>query len=131
MGCDIITSSVTLPRHTYVVYRKDYVGRTLTLQNRMNGNIRLRLQAILEDNGDFTIYGCDRGPKNDDGDRFEYIWEFMVKGANVPELVRLLGGTDGDDLLKIIERDWKPVQGEGLERRIRESEIPYNLDIDR
>ena len=107
------------------------MGRTLTLQNRVNGNIRLKLQAILEDSGDFTIYGCDRGPKNAVGDRFEYIWEFMVKGANVPELVRLLGGTDGDDLLKIIERDWKPVQGEGLERRIRESELPYNLDIDR
>ena len=61
--------------------RRDLMGRALTLQNRMNGNIRLRLQAILEDNGDFTIYGCDRGPKNDDGDRFEYIWEFTVNAC--------------------------------------------------
>ena len=96
----------------------------------MNGNIRIKLQAVLEDNGDFTIYGCDRGSKNTDGDRFEYIWEITVKAANVPEIITLLGGTDGDDLLKIIEQDWKPVQGEGLEKRIRESEIPYNLEVD-
>ena len=106
------------------------MGRTLTLQNRMNGNIRLKLQAILEDNGDFSIYGCDRGPKNADGDRFEYIWEFTVKALHVSELITLLGGADGDDLLEIIERDWKPVQGEGLEKRIRESEIPYGFFID-
>ena len=95
----------------------------------MNGNIRIKLQAILEDNGDFTIYGCDRGPKNADGDRFEYIWEFIVKDLHVPELVRLLGGTDGDDLLEIIERDWKPVQGEGLEKKIRENGIPFSFDM--
>jgi len=106
------------------------VGRTLTLQNRMNGNIRLRLQAILEDNGDFTIYGCDRGPKNDDGDRFEYIWEFTVNALHIPGLITLLGGADEDNLLEIIERDWKPVQGEGLEKRIRESGIPYGFFID-
>ena len=39
-------------------------------------------------------------------------------------------GTDGGDLLEIIERDWKPVQGEGLEKRIRESGIPYNVSTD-
>jgi hypothetical protein len=96
----------------------------------MNGNIRLKLQAILEDNGDFTIYGCDRGPKNVDGDRFEYIWEFTVKALHVSEIVTLLGGADGVDLLEIIERDWKPIQGEGLEKRIRESGIPYGFFID-
>ena len=96
----------------------------------MNGNIRLKLQAILEDNGDFTIYGCDRGPKNAVGDRFEYIWEFTVKALHVPEIIALLEGTDRDDLLEIIERDWKPVQGEGLEKRIRESGIPYGFFID-
>ena len=106
------------------------MGRTLTLQNRMNGNIRLKLQAILEDNGDFTIYGCDRGPKSADGERFEYIWEFTVKALRVPEIIALLEGTDGGDLLEIIERDWKPVQGEGLEKRIRESGIPYNVSTD-
>ena len=53
-----------------------------------------------------------------------------MKAAYVPEIITLLGGTDGDDLLKIIEQDWKPVQGEGLEKRIRESEIPYNLEVD-
>ena len=131
MGCDIITSIVTLPRHTYVVYTKDYVGRTLTLQNRMNGNVQLRLQAILEDNGDFTIYGCDIEPRNPDGERFEYIWEFTVKSSHVPELVTLLGGMDGDDLLAIINRDWKAVQGEGLEQIIRESGMPYDSNIDR
>ena len=95
----------------------------------MNGNIRIKLQAILEDNGDFTIYGCDRGPKNADGDRIEYIWELTVKALRVPELVRLLGGADGNDLLEIIERDWKPVEGEGLEKKIRENGIPFNLEL--
>ena len=96
----------------------------------MNGNIRLKLQAILEDNGDFTIYGCDRGPKNADGDRFEYIWEFTVNALHVPKIITLLGGTDGDNLLEIIERDWKPVQGEGLEKKIRESGIHFKLNIE-
>ena len=97
----------------------------------MNGNIRLKLQAILEDNGDFTIYGCDRGPKNTDGDRFEYIWEFTVKAQHVPKLVVLLGGMADEDLLKIIERDWRQVQGEGLEKFIRESGISFCFFIDR
>ena len=105
------------------------MGRTLTLQNRINGNILLKLKAILEDNGDFTIYGCDRGPKNVDGDRFEYIWEFTVNALYVPGLITLLGGADGNDLLEIIERDWKPVEGEGLEKKIRENGIPFNLEI--
>ena len=107
------------------------MARTLTLQNRMNGNIRLKLQAILEDNGDFTIYGCDRGPRNAVGNRFEYIWEFTIKAQHVQEIVGLLGGMTNDDLLEIIERDWKPTQGEGLEKLIRESGISYNLEIER
>jgi hypothetical protein len=97
----------------------------------MNGNIRLKLQAILEDSGDFTIYGCDKGPIEKDGDRFEYVWEFTVNATNVPDLIALLGGFKGEDLLEIIKRDWKPLEGSGLEKKIRESGIPYNLDIDR
>ena len=96
----------------------------------MNGNISLELQAILEDNGDFVIYGCDRGPKNEMGDRFEYIWEFTVKLEHVPEVLALLGGTDGDELLEIIERHWKQIEGSRLEEKIRKSGIPFRLDID-
>jgi len=107
------------------------MGRALTLQNRMNGNIRLKLQAILEDNGDFTIYDSDEGPRNAVGDRYEYIGEFTIKAQYVQEIVGLLGGMTGDDLLEIIERDWEPTQGEGLEKLIRESGISYNLVIER
>jgi hypothetical protein len=44
-------------------------------------------------------------------------------------LVSLLRASDDQetDLLKIVERDWVPVKGEGLERVIRLSGIPFEF----
>jgi hypothetical protein len=47
----------------------------------------------------------------------------------VTEIITLLGYADGDELLKIIERDWKHVQGEGLEKIIRVNGIPEDPSI--
>ena len=62
---------------------------------------------------------CSRRNSKSDGERFEDIWEFAVETVHVPELVALLGGPDGNELLEVIERYWKPFQIYGLEKRVR------------
>jgi len=46
----------------------------------------------------------------------------------LPRVLELLGGAPGDDLLDLIERDWVPKEGAGLERIFRDSGIPYDLE---
>jgi len=100
------------------------MARMLSLQARNNGDIWMSLWASINDEGDFVIEGHDLGP----GDS-EYEWITVVRAEHIPALITLLGGNADDDLLDIVERDWKPVEGAGLERRIRESEIPNELEV--
>lgn len=98
--------------------------RKVELQNRMNGDVHLHLWAGVDDDGNFSISGFDVGPSDEWGDPSEYEWDTTVRCGNVAALVELLGGVLGQDVLEIIQRDWVPQEGDGLERLIRESGIP-------
>ena len=95
----------------------------LVLESERRNDIWLNLSCGLEKNGDFLIQGHDLGAED------EYEWQTRVRHRNVPQLVSLLRASDDQetDLLKIVERDWVPVKGEGLERVIRLSGIPFEF----
>jgi hypothetical protein len=94
----------------------------------MNGDISMNLWATIDDEGNLLIEGQDLGPVDEDGDMNEYEWVTMVAAELLPRVLELLGGAPGDDLLDLIERDWVPKEGAGLERMIRDSGIPYDLE---
>lgn len=68
------------------------------------GGLR-HLDATVDAAGDLRIEGQDLGPGVERifGSR-EYEWDWVVRAADVPALVRALGGSDGDDVLALLER---------------------------
>jgi hypothetical protein len=103
--------------------------RIVQLLNRMNGDTHLHLWARINDAGDFSIEGQDLGSMDESGDSSEYEWILKVDKSDVPSLVVLLGGTPEQHVLDIIEKDWAPKEGSGLERLVRESGIPFNTAV--
>lgn len=99
---------------------------SVTLQDRMNGSVRLQRWAGFAEDGAFEISGCDV----DLGERdFEYEWTTRVEATAVPALCALLGASSPADLLDVLRRDWVPVEGEGLEAAIRASDVPSSLFV--
>ena len=95
----------------------------------MNGDTHLHLWAKVGGGGDFSIEGYDLGPTGEWGDCSEYEWIVEVKKSDLPSLVALLGGAPNQDILDVIERDWAPTEGDGLERLVRESGISFNTAV--
>ena len=95
----------------------------------MNGEVHLNLWARVDEEGNLSIEGQDLGPRDEDGDLAEYEWSTFVAAQDVPAVGRLLGASDGEDVLDIISRDWLSVEGSGLEALIRASGIPYRTDV--
>ena len=93
----------------------------LILQKRRNGELWLNLSCGLNEQGDFVIAGHDLGPGT------EYEWWTPVAAVDIPTLIELLGGAPEDDLFEILEREWVPVEGDGLERKIRSSVVPSSF----
>jgi hypothetical protein len=94
----------------------------VVLQHRKNGDVWLNLSCGFNEAGDFVIAGHDLGSD------FTYEWWTTVMAADVPALIALLGGSPGDDLLEIMVRDWVPLEGDGLEKLIRESDVPSQFE---
>lgn len=99
------------------------MDRTIALQDRMNGDLGLNLRCRFDQVGNFLIEGQDLTKDT------EYSWTFTVESKDVDALRVLLGAGQGEDLLDVIERDWKPLEGHGLEKLIRESGIPNDLAV--
>lgn len=91
---------------------------SLQLQRRPNGDVMLNLHCRIDENGDFRIEGHDLSPTS------EYEWCTIVAKDNLPELCTLLGAVSLDDLFDVIARDYLPVEGDGLEQLIRDSDVP-------
>lgn len=105
------------------------MAKSVRLQDRMNGDVHLNLWATLGDNGDFTINGMDLGPRDADGDRSEYKWTVTVSRESVPVLASLLGSLPDEDVIETVQRKWVEVEGDGLEKLIRESNVPSALEV--
>jgi hypothetical protein len=101
----------------------------MELQSRLNGETHLHSWVETDDGGNFTLSGSDLAPRDEWGDVSEYEWDTTVRSTDVPALVELLGGSPGQDVLDIIERDWVQLEGAGIERLIRESGIKYQTQV--
>ena len=83
--------------------------RRVVLRHLEGGDGLRHLEVILEESGDLRIEGQDLGSGVEQifGSR-EYEWDWLVKNADVPALVRALGGSEGDDVLQLLERLYAP-----------------------
>lgn len=88
------------------------------LQQRKNGDVWLNLHCRIDENGDFRIEGHDLSPTS------EYEWCTIVAQNDFPQLCALLGAATMDELFDVIVRDYLPIEGDGLEKFIRDSDVP-------
>jgi hypothetical protein len=94
--------------------------------DRQGADIR-HLEAYLDDEGDLHVDGHDLGPGtapvSDDG---EYEWFETIAAADVPRLVKLLGGRDGEDVLDLLTRRYTGPAASEFTLALYASDIPVN-----
>lgn len=100
----------------------------VTLRDEHDGADRRHLAAYLDDEGRLHIDGQDLGPAtamvSEDG---EYEWFRTIAAADLPRLAELLGAYAGESILAVLARKYTGVRSHELERILRESDIPQNL----
>jgi len=103
-------------------------SRRVTLRDEREGKDSRHLWAYVDDDGNLHIDGQDLGPGttpvSPDG---EYEWFKTIAAVDVPRLVSLLGGTQGEDVLDLLERGFSGAESYELETRLRQSDIPVEL----
>lgn len=102
--------------------------RKVTLRDERAGKDSRHLWAYVDEAGNLHIDGQDLGPGtapiSPDG---EYEWFKTIAAVDVPRLVSLLGGTQGEDVLDLLERSFSGAGSYELETRLRESDIPVEF----
>ena len=102
----------------------------VTLRDIQTGPNRRFLSAYLDGQGNLHLDGQDLGPAtasvSSDG---EYEWFRTIAAADVARVVTLLGGKGGEDVLKLLARDWTGDRSFEFERRLRESDIPIEIQV--
>lgn len=91
--------------------------RTVSLWGRHN----LYVDARLAPDGTLTLLGQDLNPANPWGAEYEYA--LTVRPADLPRVVAALGGSDGDDVLALLQANAELVVGRGEQRFLREAGI--------
>lgn len=98
------------------------------MRKERDGDSRRSLFAWVDAKGDLHIEGKDAGPDvsgvPEDGER---SWEETVVASDVPEVVTLLGGDPGIDVLDLLEEHYTGRASYEFEDRLRDSDI----DVDR
>ena len=105
-------------------------AKVVVLRNEREGRDSRYLEAYLDDQGSLRIDGHDLGPAttvvSPDG---EYEWGRIVRAEHLPELLQLLGGKAGDDILELLERRWSGPRSGELEQVLRDCSIPIALFV--
>ena len=109
----------------------EQVGRGVRLRDekREDGSW-LSLWAYLDTEGRLHIDGQDLGPvtKFVSGDG-EYEYFKTITAQDVPQVIKLLGGKPGDNVLDLLEQNWSGEKSYKLESLLAESGIPVALGI--
>lgn len=101
---------------------------TRTVTMRPGGRGTRPLRAWVGASGDLHLSNEDADPgvaaESDDGERG---WRETVVAADVPDVVALLGGDPGTDVLDLIEEHYTGRNADDFQDRLRDSDI----DVDR
>lgn len=101
----------------------------LRAEERADGSW-LNLWASLDGDGNLQLHGQDLGPVtrsvSPDG---EYEYVMTIAAADVPRFVELAGGTPGHNVLQLLADRWSGPASFELERMLRASDIPVELQI--
>lgn len=102
--------------------------RKVTLHEEVGERHSRALWARVDWRGDVHIEGQDLGEGTEiiSGDG-EYEWFTTVEAADVPRLAALLGGRPGENVIKVMKRDWRGPRSRQIERLLRESDIPFDF----
>lgn len=97
---------------------------SLILQSqRLPDGTILSLTATLSDeSGDLTVRGHDVGPSVPQG---EYEWRYVVRAAQLDQLVTALGGGEGQAVMDVLADMWVGDAAGRLGTVIRESGIEF------
>ena len=89
-----------------------------------DGEIDRYLTACVDELGQLHLDGEDFGsaidviPRRDSDEWFQ-----TIAADDVPRVVELLGGQQGEDILELLKRDYTGPRADELERRPRESHV--------
>ena len=105
-------------------------SHVVTLRDEHDGADHRHLVAYLDDEGALHIDGQDLGPGtapvSEDG---EYEWFRTIAAADLPRLAALLGAYSGESILAVLSRKYTDRRSYGLERILRDSDIPQRLRV--
>jgi hypothetical protein len=102
-------------------------SRIVILRDEWGGDDRRHLSAHLED-GSLVVEGHDLGPGtaviSPDG---EYEWWWTIAQEHLPQLVELLGGAPGEEILDLLETRYTGDGSYRLEEALRTASFPIGF----
>jgi hypothetical protein len=103
--------------------------RRVTLRSERRAKNTYSLWAYIDANGNLHVDGQDLGPVTEpvSGDG-EYEYFKTIAAADVPLLLGLLGAPPNSDVLDVLASFWSDSASWELERLLRASDIPMNID---
>jgi hypothetical protein len=105
-------------------------GRRLILRTARTGRDVRHLEATLASDGAVLIEGQDLGPAVERiwGEGLtEYEWAWRIAPADVPAAVAALGGSPGDDPLRLLATWMEQHQGMDPGIGVREAGVPIEF----
>jgi hypothetical protein len=88
----------------------------------------LHMTADLDADGSLRIEGHDLGPVaefiSEDG---EYEYSYLIKAADLPAVVAVIGGQPGSDALELLQRRWSGSAAYELGAALRDGGIDYTF----
>ena len=102
-------------------------GRVVSLRGGQDGRY---LDAWVDSSGNLHIKGQDFGPEtavvSPDG---EYEWFEIVQAGDIAQLLTVLGAPTDEDILDVLERDWRGPRSSEFERLMRNSDIDVERHV--
>lgn len=89
---------------------------------------QLDLWAYFDTDGWLNFNGLDLGPITGPvsaGGEYEYFKS--VAAADIPRLLKLLGGRPGTNILNLLKRKWTGERSHELEKILEESDLPVDF----
>ena len=105
--------------------------RVVTLRNIRSGSNKFNLRVYIDEAGCLHIDGQDLGPVTASGGSEDGEYEYFktIDAKYIPQVVTLLGGKPGDDILQLLAQNWSGERSFELERILGKSGIPIRVSV--